>query len=59
MRLFDAVPEMVRDLLDESEIISAKEHSAFKVSAARHPTLGKLVVVESKEGDGIVVETEE
>ena len=59
MRLFDAVPEIIRDLLDECEVIATKEHPAFKVSAARHPTLGKLVVVESKDGDGIIVETEE
>ncbi len=59
MRLFDAVPEIIRDLLDESHVISSKEHSAFKVTAARHPTLGKMVIVESKEGDGIIVETEE
>ncbi len=59
MRLFDAVPEIIRDLLDESQVITSKEHSAFKVTAARHPTLGKMVIVESKEGDGIIVETEE
>ena len=58
MRLFDAVPEIIRDLLDECEIIATKEHSAFKVSAARHPTLGKMVLVESKDGDGIIIETE-
>ena len=59
MRLFDAVPEIIRDLLDECEVIATKEHPAFKVSAARHPTLGKLVIVESKDRDGIIVETEE
>lgn len=59
MRMLDAVPEIIRDLLDECEIIATKEHPAFKVSAARHPTLGKLVIVESKNGDGIVVESEE
>jgi len=59
MRLFDAVPEIIGDLLDESEVIDAKEHATFKVSAARHPILGKLVIVQSKDGDGIIVETEE
>ena len=59
MRMFEAVPEIIRDLLDESKVITTKEHSTFKVSATRHPTLGKMVIVESKEGDGIIVETEE
>lgn len=59
MRLIDAVPEFIREIEDECRIIATKEHSAFKVTAARHPTLGKMVIVRSKEGDGIIVETEE
>ena len=59
MRLFDAVPQIIEDLMDECEVVSSKEHPAFKVTAARHPTLGKMVNVESKDGDGIIVETEE
>lgn len=59
MRMLDAVPEIIRDLLDESKVIGSREHPAFKVTTARHPTLGKLVIIESKDGDGIVVEAEE
>ena len=59
MRIFDAEPQIVQDLKDESQIVVAKEHRAFKVLAARHPTLGKVVIVESNDGDGIIVETEE
>lgn len=59
MRLFDAVPQIIEDLKDECEVVSSKEHPSFKVTAARHPTLGKVVIVESKDGDGIIVETEE
>lgn len=59
MRLFDAEPQIIQDFKDESEFVAVKEHSAFKVSAVRHPTLGKIVIVESKNGDGIIVETEE
>jgi len=59
MRLFDAVPEIIQDFKDESEVVASKEHPAFKVSAIRHPTLGKVVIIEGRDGDGIIVETEE
>jgi len=59
MRLFDAGPQIIRDLKDESEAVAVKQHATFKVSALRHPTMGKVVIVEAKRGDGIIVETEE
>lgn len=59
MRLFDAEPQIIQDFKDESDLVAEKEHPVFTVSAARHPTLGKVVIVESKNGDGIIVETEE
>jgi len=59
MRTFDAEPQVLRDLRDESEIVTARDHSDFKVWALRHPTLGKLVIVEARDGEGIIVETEE
>ncbi len=59
MRLFDAGPQIIQDLKDESEIVAVKKHSRFKVSAIRHPTMGKVVIVEAKHGDGIIIETAE
>jgi len=59
MRLFDAGPQIIQDLKDESEVVAVKKHSGFKVSAVRHPTMGKVVIVETKRGDGIIVEAEE
>jgi hypothetical protein len=59
MHLFDAVHQIIQDFKEECEVVATKEHPSFKVSAARHPTLGKVVIVESKGGDGIIVETEE
>jgi len=58
MHLFNAEPQIIQDLKEESDVVATKEHPTFKVSAARHPTLGKIVIVETKDGDGIVVETE-
>ncbi len=59
MRAFDAEPSLVQDLKDEGQQVFVKETGAFKVTAVRHPTLGKLVIVESSDGTGVVVESEE
>jgi hypothetical protein len=59
MRMFDADQPIIRDLEDESEILAEREAATFKVVTARHPTLGKLVIVTGKDGNGLVVETDE
>jgi hypothetical protein len=59
MRTFDAEPTIIRDLREEGELSAERSHKDFKVSAVRHPTLGKLVIVEGRDGRGVIVETEE
>jgi len=59
MRMFDAEPQIVQDLKDECEIVTSKERVDFRVLAARHPTLGKIVIIEGGDGSGIIVETDE
>ena len=59
MRMFDANPPVLRDLKDESEVLAEKDAGAFTVITARHPTLGKLVLIHDRSGAGVVVETEE
>jgi len=59
MRMFDAEPRIIDDLKDECEIAITKQHGDYRVLAARHPTLGKVVIVEDKDGSGVIVETEE
>jgi len=59
MRIFDAETRIIQDLKDECEIIVTKEQPDYQVVAARHPTLGKVVIVEGKNGSGVIVETEE
>jgi hypothetical protein len=50
---------VLQDLREESEIVTAQAHQDFNVWAVRHPTLGKLVIIESRDGSGVIVETEE
>lgn len=59
MRIFDAEPQIVSDLRDEGDLIDEKRHGDFRVSAVRHPTLGKVIVIEGRDGSGVIVETEE
>lgn len=58
MHIFDAESQVLRDVQDESDTLSVKQHRDFKVITARHPTLGKIVIVEARDGDGVIVETE-
>ncbi len=59
MHIFDAEPAVVRELKDESTPILEKDHTQFKITALRHPILGKLVIVEDRHGGGAVIETEQ
>lgn len=59
MRIFDAESRVLADLKDESEIVAEHQGPGFVVVTARHPTLGKLVIVVASDGSGVVVETEE
>jgi len=59
MRIFEAEARLIQDLEDETEIIAEREHQGLRVVAARHPTLGKLVIVATADGGGLIVETEE
>lgn len=59
MRMFEAESRVLGDLKDESEVLAERRGANFTVVAARHPTLGKLVIVTAPNGTGIVVETDE
>ncbi len=58
MKLFDAERQVAKDLKEEGRIVAERRTAAFTVTAVRHPTLGKLVIVEDAQGNGVVVETE-
>jgi hypothetical protein len=59
MRLLEAEAALIADLKDESELIGEKRLQAFTVLTARHPTLGKLVIIIGPDGTGAVVEADE
>jgi hypothetical protein len=55
----EAEAALIADLKDESELIGEKRLPAFTVLTARHPTLGKLVIIIGPDGTGAVVEADE
>ena len=59
MRTLEAESQVLRDLRDESEVVTTQAHQDITAWALRHPTLGKLVIVEGRDGSGVIVETEE
>jgi hypothetical protein len=59
MRMFSAEPQVIADLKDEGRVVEERQFERFRVTTVRHPTLGKLVLVEDRGGAGAVVEAEE
>lgn len=59
MRRFDAESTVRQGIRDEYEIISERAGHGFVAIAARHPTLGKLVIVSPADGTGVMAETKE
>ena len=59
MRIVDAEPQLIKDFVNEIEVTATKEKPSLKIKVGRHPILGKVVVIESKKGDGVIVEVDE
>ncbi|MGD8207426.1 MAG: hypothetical protein PVH47_05040 [Thiohalocapsa sp.] len=59
MRIIDAEKQVIADLKDESRIVAEKRYPLFTVTTVRHPTLGKLILIEDRDGGGAMVEAEE
>ncbi len=59
MRIVDAEPQLLKDFIDEIEVTVSKESQSYTVHGGRHPILGKVVAIESKEGDSLIVEVDE
>lgn len=58
MRMFDAEKQVIADLREEGAVVTMKQMPLFEVIVVRHPTLGKLVLIEGSDGHGAVVEVD-
>jgi hypothetical protein len=59
MRIIDAEAQVIADLKDEGRVVAEKQYPTFQVTTVRHPTLGKLILIEGSDGKGAMVEAEE
>lgn len=60
MRIIDAEPQLVRDILDEMQVVELDEKDRCNVYVGRHQLMGRLVVISFAEegGGGVIVEME-
>jgi len=58
MRIIDGEPALLKDLLEEIEVIARKDAEIGKVYAGIHPTLGRIVLLEGADGGGVIVEVD-
>jgi hypothetical protein len=59
MRIVDVESQLVKDFVDEIDVSANKENASMAVYVGRHPTLGKVVLIENKEGASFLVEVDE
>lgn len=56
MRIIDAEPQLITEILDEMDVTHTHRTETFVVSTGVHETLGRMVVIEGPDGHGAVVE---
>ena len=56
MRIIDAEPQLINDILDEMEVVDSHKRDTITVYIGHHGTLGRMVVIKSADGSGVVVE---
>jgi len=59
MRIIDAEAQVLADLKGEGRVVAERVYPDFTVITLRHPTLGKLVLVQGTDGSGAMVEADE
>lgn len=58
MRIIDAEPQLVSEILEEMENTDSKQKGDYTVYVGRHGLLGRMVVVVGQDNHGVVVELE-
>jgi hypothetical protein len=56
MRIIDAEPQLLRDILLEIDVADSKDRTDYSVYAGRHEMLGRMVVVVERDGSGLLIE---
>jgi hypothetical protein len=56
MKIIDAAPELVADILEEMEVSESKEKASFIVRVGHHPTMGRIVVISGARDEAAIVQ---
>lgn len=56
MRIIDAEPQLVCEILEEMNVTESRKKASFTVHIGYHRVLGRLVIIEGKDGVGAIVE---
>jgi len=56
MRIIDTEPELIREIIEETELVETRKHKSFTVHVGHHPTMGRIAVIAAPTGTGAVVE---
>jgi hypothetical protein len=56
MRIVEAEPQLVRDIIDEMEVAESQDRGAYVVYVGYHKTLGRIVVISGPGEHGTIVE---
>jgi hypothetical protein len=59
MRIVEAEPELIQDLLGETQVSITKTVRDMVIRAGHHETLGRVVIIEQADGRGAIVEVDE
>lgn len=59
MRIVDAEPQLISEILEEMNVTDTRNKAAFKLFIGHHQLLGRLVVVKGRDGAGAIVEMEQ
>lgn len=56
MRIVDAEPELVQEILEETEVSHSRDRGSFTVHVGHHPTMGRVAIIAGSNHKAVVVE---
>jgi hypothetical protein len=56
MRIVEAEPQLVRDIVEEMEVAESRDRHSYVVYVGYHKTLGRIVVIAGPGDQGTIVE---
>lgn len=58
MRIVDAETQLVKDILEEIQVVESRARKEFVIYVGHHPALGRVAIIDAKHGPGAIIELE-